>query len=137
MHLRRISEYSLADLLAKRIPVLRDRIKTTVMGDFRAWLTLFREHATAVGPLAMRDASSQGHVPSQEAVGLFDEARVDFTPVYRCLHIYETLGARSEFKDYYLENRKVPLLFCVVADEPLSFVSVGVSNFTSLSCRLT
>ena len=39
--------------------------------------------------------------------GIFEQAGIDLTPVYRCLHIHDTLGKRDEFKDYYLDNRKV------------------------------
>ncbi|KPM03414.1 Exocyst complex subunit Sec15-like protein [Sarcoptes scabiei] len=31
---------------------------------------------------------------------------VDFSPVYRCLHIFGCLGARNQFESYYLQQRK-------------------------------
>ncbi|XP_064604031.1 exocyst complex component 6B-like [Liolophura sinensis] len=32
---------------------------------------------------------------------------VDFSPVYRCLHIYSVLGARETFETYYRKQRKI------------------------------
>jgi hypothetical protein len=32
--------------------------------------------------------------------------KVDFSPVYRCLHIYTVLGERDEFEKYYRKQRR-------------------------------
>ena len=40
-------------------------------------------------------------------IGIFDHVRVDFTPVYQCLHIHDMLSLRAQFQQYYSENRKV------------------------------
>ena len=42
-----------------------------------------------------------------ESQGIFDHVRVDFTPVYQCLHIHDMLSLRAQFQQYYSENRKV------------------------------
>ena len=31
---------------------------------------------------------------------------IDFSPVYRCLHIYRVLGSRETFETYYRKQRK-------------------------------
>ena len=31
---------------------------------------------------------------------------VDFSPVYKCLHIYTVLGEREEFEKYYRKQRR-------------------------------
>lgn len=38
---------------------------------------------------------------------MFDEVDIDFTPVYRCVHIHATLGLLEEFQAYYTDNRKL------------------------------
>ncbi len=36
-----------------------------------------------------------------------DHVNIDFKPLYQCLHIYEELGKRSEFKMNYEDDRRV------------------------------
>jgi hypothetical protein len=36
-----------------------------------------------------------------------DQVHIDFKPLYQCLHIYEELGKRNEFKSNYEEDRRV------------------------------
>ena len=48
---------------------------------------------------------------SEIAVGLSDDEMgaadlVDFSPVYRCLHIFTCLGARDQFEEYYRQQRQ-------------------------------
>lgn len=31
---------------------------------------------------------------------------IDFSPVYRCLHIYKVLGSKETFETYYRKQRK-------------------------------
>lgn len=38
---------------------------------------------------------------------ILDEVNIDFEPLYRCIHVYETLGKRNEFKTSYSEDRRV------------------------------
>ncbi len=41
-------------------------------------------------------------------VTLFERVEgVTFTPVYRCIHIYQTLCAINEFQNYYQYTRQV------------------------------
>ena len=47
-------------------------------------------------------------------------SRTDFSPIYRCLHIYEVLGHREEFEQYYKSSRKHQLS---VVLQPLSQVT--------------
>ena len=35
------------------------------------------------------------------------QVRVDFRPLYQCLHIHEILGIRQSFRSHYEENRRV------------------------------
>uniref|UniRef100_A0A8C0B5K6 Exocyst complex component n=1 Tax=Buteo japonicus TaxID=224669 RepID=A0A8C0B5K6_9AVES len=45
--------------------------------------------------------AEQSKIREQEAQDL-----VDFSPVYRCLHIYSVLGARETFENYYRKQRR-------------------------------
>lgn len=38
---------------------------------------------------------------------ILDEVNIDFEPLYRCIHVYDTLGKRNEFKTSYSEDRRV------------------------------
>ncbi|XP_065354074.1 exocyst complex component 6B isoform X3 [Cloeon dipterum] len=38
---------------------------------------------------------------------------IDFSPVYRCLHIYSVLGLRDTFEDYYRKQRKKQALLVI------------------------
>lgn len=42
-------------------------------------------------------------------VDLLEDKRVtiDFKPLYQCIHIYEKLGRKNEFKKHYEEDRQV------------------------------
>jgi hypothetical protein len=41
------------------------------------------------------------------AVGIFQRVGVTFTPVYKCIHIYENLASLTEFENYYQYTRQV------------------------------
>jgi hypothetical protein len=41
------------------------------------------------------------------AVGIFQRVGVTFTPVYKCIHIYENLSSLTEFENYYQYTRQV------------------------------
>lgn len=43
----------------------------------------------------------------QLLASILDEVNIDFEPLYRCIHVYETLGKRNEFKTSYSEDRRV------------------------------
>ncbi|XP_064631540.1 exocyst complex component 6B-like isoform X2 [Lineus longissimus] len=45
-------------------------------------------------------------VPDHEDEEMSAQDVVDFSPVYRCLHIYSVLGARDTFESYYRKQRK-------------------------------
>ncbi|XP_076317058.1 exocyst complex component Sec15 isoform X3 [Tachypleus tridentatus] len=49
------------------------------------------------------EADSSPYEGSEE---LSAQDLVDFSPVYRCLHIYSVLGARETFETYYRQQRK-------------------------------
>lgn len=40
-----------------------------------------------------------------------EDVQLDFDPLYQCLHIFDVLGCRNEFKLIYEENRQVRPVF--------------------------
>nr|XP_033809425.1 exocyst complex component 6B isoform X7 [Geotrypetes seraphini] len=51
------------------------------------------------GILDVEDEEDEEEVPGAQDL-------VDFSPVYRCLHIYSVLGARETFENYYRKQRR-------------------------------
>lgn len=43
-----------------------------------------------------------------------DKLKVDFKPLFECIHIYDTMGLLEELRNSYQADRKVFLLTCVV-----------------------
>lgn len=42
----------------------------------------------------------------EEEEDLCAQDLIDFSPVYRCLHIFSVLGSRDTFETYYRQQRK-------------------------------
>ncbi|XP_036843073.1 exocyst complex component 6B isoform X2 [Oncorhynchus mykiss] len=51
------------------------------------------------GVLDVEDEEDEDEVPGAQEL-------VDFSPVYRCLHIYTVLGSREQFENYYRNQRR-------------------------------
>lgn len=137
VHLRHTGGGALTQALEAYIPRLRTQIKKRVIEDFNDWMVCVRQQSGAVGAFAMKQVSAQlaqeramnplrrtvdgwkvEEAPSQTAQssaddahiveeGLFEHVKVDFSSLYRCIHIHEHLGARAEFQEYYRENRRL------------------------------
>ncbi|KAI8048648.1 exocyst complex subunit Sec15-like-domain-containing protein [Syncephalis plumigaleata] len=123
VHLRKVAKYEFAKHMEKWIPLMKENIKSSVMSDLKEWLFNLREQSRMVGELAMQEASDlQARSPKGETVDtalelvldeendtdLLEDKRVtiDFKPLYQCIHIYEKLGRKNEFKKHYEEDRQ-------------------------------
>ncbi|UYV81430.1 hypothetical protein LAZ67_20001172 [Cordylochernes scorpioides] len=125
-YLPRVSRYKFALSMHATIPQLRNRIKEASMSELRDFLESIRKVSAHVGKVAMKHVSEQLNVEasllrrkrikrldsemSNLEVDLSTEEcsaqeLVDFSPVYRCLHIYSVLGIREEFENYYRHQR--------------------------------
>ncbi|CEP09699.1 hypothetical protein [Parasitella parasitica] len=131
--LGQITQYTFAKKLAQGIPVMQDSIKTTVTVELKEWLARVREISREIGNLAMqrmqerqerwRSKTTENpklknlqHHQVNSAIemvvnegletSILDEVNIDFEPLYRCIHVYETLGKRNEFKSSYSEDRR-------------------------------
>lgn len=38
---------------------------------------------------------------------MMDDINIDFEPLFKCIHVYDTLGQHQEFKSSYEEDRRV------------------------------
>uniref|UniRef100_A0A8D2IS79 Exocyst complex component n=1 Tax=Varanus komodoensis TaxID=61221 RepID=A0A8D2IS79_VARKO len=118
--LPQVSHYRFCKVMVDNIPKLREEIKDVSMSDLKDFLESIRKHSDKIGETAMKQVRSPaaearpgpcrlGRLPprlkhSCGSRGLRD--LVDFSPVYRCLHIYSVLGARETFENYYRKQRR-------------------------------
>ena len=103
------------------IPSLRESIKEAAMCDLKDFLEKVRKFSPKIGEHAMRATAqklnlspllgSAAYEGQSESVheteeDLSAEDWVDFSPVYRCLHIRTVLGERDDFEKYYRKQRR-------------------------------
>ncbi|KAM6895121.1 exocyst complex component 6B isoform 3-T3 [Lycodopsis pacificus] len=91
--LPRAGQYRFCSIMAENIPKLRTQIRDTAMTQLKDFLESIRKHSDKIGETAIRQ------VPGAQDL-------VDFSPVYRCLHIYTVLGLRDVFENYYRKQRR-------------------------------
>uniref|UniRef100_A0A4W4G3G3 Exocyst complex component n=1 Tax=Electrophorus electricus TaxID=8005 RepID=A0A4W4G3G3_ELEEL len=113
IYIPRVSQYRFCQIMAETLPKLREEIKEVSMSDLKDFLESIRKHSDKIGETAMRQVRVRGEGSSQhksffgfpvEVLTAHD--LVDFSPVYRCLHIYTVLGDRETFENYYRKQRK-------------------------------
>ncbi|XP_045379114.1 exocyst complex component 6B isoform X3 [Camelus bactrianus] len=92
-YLPQVSHYRFCKVMVDNIPKLREEIKDVSMSDLKDFLESIRKHSDKIGETAMKQ------IPGAQDL-------VDFSPVYRCLHIYSVLGARETFENYYRKQRR-------------------------------
>ncbi|XP_076990666.1 exocyst complex component 6B isoform X2 [Tamandua tetradactyla] len=69
--------------------------------------TIFETEVESTSPKSEQDSGIldvEDEEDDEEVPGAQD--LVDFSPVYRCLHIYSVLGARETFENYYRKQRR-------------------------------
>lgn len=132
-HLPRIANYRFSKAMRDQIPLLRESIKEASMTDLKDFLENIRKYSPKMGEIAMRHTAEQlemdlggGKRQSQAQANPFTGENdyealsestydteedlsapdlVDFSPVYRCLHIYTVLGERETYERYYRKQR--------------------------------
>uniref|UniRef100_A0A8C5GBX3 Exocyst complex component n=1 Tax=Gouania willdenowi TaxID=441366 RepID=A0A8C5GBX3_GOUWI len=95
--LPRAGRYRFCSIMADNIPHLRTHIRDTAMTQLKDFLESIRKHSDKIGETAIRQVCVCVCVPGAQEL-------VDFSPVYRCLHIYT--GLRDEFENYYRKQRR-------------------------------
>ncbi|TSL34635.1 Exocyst complex component 6B [Bagarius yarrelli] len=127
--LPKAGRYRFCAIMTENIPVLRTHIRDVSMSDLKDFLESIRKHSDKIGETAIKQRWNVGsafnhglnpgdlvtkwlsnsvlprrRIPAAEVPGAQD--LVDFSPVYRCLHIYTVLGARDTFENYYRKQRR-------------------------------
>ncbi|KAM9188031.1 exocyst complex component 6 isoform 3-T3 [Mergus octosetaceus] len=93
LYLPRVSQYRFCQVMIENLPKLREEIKEISMSDLKDFLESIRKHSDRIGETAMKQV-------------LTAQDLVDFSPVYRCLHIYSVLGDGEIFENYYRKQRR-------------------------------
>ncbi len=158
------TQHKLADIIQKSIPSSQKVISEAVMTDLNTWLYRIRETSQFLGEVAfyhteLRRTRQKERMESNNYLRAFklnsaielvfdeseefdvldnEELRVDFTPLFECLHIHEALGQSDKFKAEYAATRrrqKELLLPTAVSldqdddDNSLSSLLEGIAGF--------
>ncbi|XP_055377607.1 exocyst complex component 6 [Condylostylus longicornis] len=120
--LPKVSSYRFAIQMKENVPKLKENIKKSSESDFREFLENIREFSPKIGEVAMRhtrqlqkrnlskiieDFKNQDrteYAGDEEELSVQD--LIDFSPVYRCLHIYTVLNDKEYFEKDYRQQRK-------------------------------
>lgn len=131
VHLQRITQYKLTDMIRKSAPATKRLVADAVMADLNTWLFRIRETSEFLGEVAFyhteqrrsRHKDRAGKIASlvscqlnSAVVSIADEneefdtldnddVQVDFTPLFECVHIHDTLDQTEKFKADYAATR--------------------------------
>ncbi|KAL2873477.1 Rab GTPase-binding exocyst subunit S15 [Colletotrichum sp. CLE4] len=157
------TQHRLADVIQKSIPASQKIISEAVMTDLNTWLFRIRETSQFLGEVAfyhteLRRARQRERVERDSFLNNFrlnssielvfdeseefdvldnEELRVDFTPLFECLHIHNALGQSVKFRAEYATTRRqqkdllLPSTVNLVAEDESSLSSLleGIAGF--------
>lgn len=119
-HLPKVSNYRFAAAMKENVPKLKEKIKS--LEDFREFLENVRKFSPKIGERALRHTKEtqkrnlntvieEHSAKIQEEYSIDDDDLcaqdlIDFSPIYRCLHIYTVLEDKDFFAKYYQKQRK-------------------------------
>ena len=132
IHLKPIMQHELAKLIRDNIPHMRERIRMEVLKQLKGWMLDVREKSAIVGRIALEtmEARQQRWLYRSRKDPMFrlssinspieqivnerievnylenDRVKIDFKPLYQCIHIYEVLDQREKLQANYQEDRK-------------------------------
>lgn len=165
IHLKEVSRYKIAEMIEKSVPATQKLIGEAVMADLNTWLYRIRESSQFLGEVAFwytekrrerNEARSEADPRFRKfrlnsAMELvadetddFDilnndvtEINVDFTPLFECMHIHETLGKSDYFRTEYAATRRrqkdliIPSTLKLLDDDcgDLSSMLEGIAGF--------
>lgn len=115
-YLVRIKNFRFAELMKNKLPEFRESIKDAAKEDLMRFLENVRSKDEKLGQIAMKQAHEQYSLNLLHGMEEFADAEdeelelcvsdlVDFSPVYRCLHIFTALNQRDVFEAYYRKER--------------------------------
>ncbi|KAG9231639.1 exocyst complex subunit Sec15-like-domain-containing protein [Amylocarpus encephaloides] len=157
------TQHKLADIIQKSIPSSQKAISEAVMSDLNTWLYQVRETSQFLGEVAFfhteeRRKRQKGRMEENAYLQNFklnsaielvsdeseefdvldnEEVKVDFQPLFECLHIHEALGQTDKFRADYAATRRqqkellLPNYVDLVEDEEngLSSLLEGIAGF--------
>ncbi|RUS18641.1 exocyst complex subunit Sec15-like-domain-containing protein [Endogone sp. FLAS-F59071] len=156
-HLRHVMQFEFSTYLSNSIPVMQSMIKDAVTNEMKEWLVKVRETSRVIGAMAMTHMqdrqdrwraktaedpklkSVQHHnvnsaieqvVNEADETNILDDVNIDFQPLFRCLHIYDSLGRRQEFKSSYEEDRRAQANLAL--SSPLNLRDGNILGFETL-----
>jgi hypothetical protein len=163
VHLKEVTQYKLADMIQKSVPATQKLIAEAVMNDLNTWLYRIRETSQFLGEVAfyhteLRRTRQKERMEATPYLRNFklnsaiemvfdeseefdeldnDELKVDFTPLFECLHIHEALGQSDKFRIEYAATRRrqkellLPSSINLVEndDSSLSSLLEGIAGF--------
>ncbi|KAL1979530.1 hypothetical protein VTN96DRAFT_5592 [Rasamsonia emersonii] len=132
VHLKEITQYKIAEMIQRSVPATQRAIAEAVMSDLNTWLYRIREMSQYLGEIALyhtdlrktRLKEKAEKIPylsqfklnsaielvsdEHEEYDLLqnDDLQVDFTPLFECLHIHQSLGQMDKFRAEYATTRR-------------------------------
>lgn len=120
-----VKGYIFSDLLKKEIPKIRKSIEDQSIAELTDFLTKIRESSVIIGEVAMHQAQKHSFLELDlDVLKLLDPTQdldpemcaqdlVDFSPVYRCLHIHSVVGKRESFMEDYRNQRRMQVRLAI------------------------
>ncbi|XP_033162695.1 exocyst complex component 6 [Drosophila mauritiana] len=131
-HLTRLKthNYRFATQMQIQIPIIKENIRRSSASDFREFLENIRKFSPRIGELAIThtkqlqkrdinaiiaehmqqmnggEAGGSGAGGDDDGANVSAQDLIDFSPIYRCLHIYMVLGQREYFEKDYRQQRR-------------------------------
>lgn len=132
VHIKDVTQYNIAEMIQRSVPATQRAIAEAVMSDLNTWLYRIREMSQYLGEIALYHTDLRktrqkerteeipylGHFKLNSPIELVsdeheeydllqnDELQVDFTPLFECLHIHQSLGQMDKFRIEYANTRR-------------------------------
>ncbi|QSS50303.1 exocyst complex component Sec15 [Histoplasma capsulatum var. duboisii H88] len=132
VHLRDVTQYKIAEMIQRSVPATQKAIAEAVMADLNTWLYRIREMSQYLGEIALYhtdlrktrlkeraelnpyfrqfrlNSAIELVSDEHEEFDLLqnDDLQVDFTPLFECLHIHQSLGQMDKFRVEYAMTRR-------------------------------
>ncbi|CAG7927087.1 unnamed protein product [Penicillium olsonii] len=132
VHLKGVTQYKIAVMIQRSVPATQRAIAEAVMSDLNTWLYRIREMSQYLGEIALfhtdqrktRQKQRAKNMPYLEHFSLNsaielvsdedeeydllhnEDLQVDFTPLFECLHIHQSLGHMDKFRIEYATTRR-------------------------------
>lgn len=156
VHLRGVTQYKIADMIRRSVPATQKNIADAVMDDLNTWLFRIREMSQYLGELSfyhtdLRKKRQQERAERTPYLSQFklnsaielvsdeheeydllnnEDLQVDFTPLFECLHIHQSLRQMDKFRAGYAATRRRQKELLLPAS--ISLVDEDMANLHSL-----